>query len=150
MKLNSSSWHVPINDCVYGKGYSLSQLNGCPYFWGTILSVFIVIPTIIFRGLHDAMSQGARTFTLRYGFSSALTVLGVVYIIMGLGWFQLAIGIGLLGMNVVMFNTNFLEWIFARRTTVYVPKIKKEKRPHMAVEMFKGWKNKHCPRIEWD
>ena len=154
MKLKSTSWHKHLNDFVYGDGYSLSQKSGCPYFWGTILSILIVIPTIVYRGMHDALNQGIRTFLVRYGLSIGLIALGLVYIALGINWFQLYFGIGLLAFNLMLHNTNVMERLFGnyiiKRYEKRAKKPFKEKRPHMVVEMFKSWKNKRCPMIQWD
>ena len=150
MKLNSNSWHKHLNDYVYGDGYSLSQRNGCPYTWGTVLSVLIVVPVIAYRGMHDALNQGIRTFLVRYGLPMGLIALGLVYIALGLNWFQLYFGIGLLAFNLILHNTNVMERLFGNYVIKRMDRKKKERRPHMVVEMFKSWKNKRCPIIQWD
>jgi len=149
MKLSKSSWHVGLNDYVWGDGYSIDQNNLCPYFWGTIAAIFCCIPVLIRKAIGDSISGGTSIFLLRYG-------LGIFWI--GLGIVLLApvtfgVGVGILVFNLILYNTNIFGrlagWIRGKHKE-RPKKPYKERKPHMTVEMFKGWKNKHCPMVEWE
>lgn len=155
MKLNKNSWYVGLNDYVYGSGYSENNHNLCPFFWGTILAIIICIPTAITRFIDDIIPDDTKGMIL------IVTLIVVAIIGVGYGlimdWQATLLVIGavvayaafILGM--VFGIGHIFEWYSGRHT----PKPKKQKprkepRPHMTIEMFKGWKNKHCPLISWD
>ncbi len=149
MKANQKSWHRYLNDFVYGQGYSLNNTNLCPYFWGTLAAIIGVIPLAIFKGIRHPIplqyrrNVGIGAFIAMIGgiiilgcvvdFTKTITILTMIGILVG-GLFGLlfaAIGIADLYRK-------------ARPAKYKAPK------PNMFWEMIKAWKNKHCPRLEWE
>lgn len=152
MKLSSTSWHVKLNDFIYGRGYSLDNTNGCPYFWGTILAVLICIPVGIFKGIRSIIPENSRG-KVGVGIVLALIIVGLSVSLYN-DWqktlFIIAFMVGYVTF-MVCFALGIGKLInkIRNRSTPKPPKPKKEPRPHMTITMFKAWKNKHCPRIEW-
>ena len=115
MKLNSKSWHVGLNDFIYGRGHSLDNHNLCPYFWGTILAIAICIPTVIYRMLENVLSDGIKTTLRKYGVGLAQLVIGIVIsIITGAVSVLVYVGITVVAINIIMYNTNIVDNIFSR------------------------------------
>jgi len=149
LKLSRNSWHVGLNDYIYGEGYSEDNNNLCPYFWGTILAVIGCIPVAIVRGIGGVMSDGLKVFLLRYGVAMFWIGLGIA---LGSVWW-VVFGILYFLFNIVLYKTeifdNFVKWLSGKKKPK-PPKPHRERKPHMTVEMFKGWKNKHCPMVVWE
>lgn len=155
MKLNIHSWHVRLNDYVYGWGYSSETKSLCPYFWGTIAAIFLAIPMWISDKARQVLSKGIRNFLLRYFLPIIVIGIGVLSLLAGNGVFWIAWGTGLLLFNFVLHETklfnNLITYIIGKRMDrVEVRPKPKMKKKHMSVEMLKAWKGKHCPMIEWE
>ncbi len=149
MRLSKNSWHVHLNDFVYGYGYSEDTNNLCPYFWGTILAIIGAIPVLVIRGLSNTLSNGVKVCLLRYGLASFWITVGALT---GMTWF-IVLGVILIFFNLILYNTAIFDNIAKRLFGWGKPKKSKphkERKPHMTIEMFKGWKNKHCPMVEWE
>lgn len=142
-----------LNDFIFGRGYSLDHHNLCPYFWGTILAIVICIPTIIYRMLENVLSDGIKTTLRKYGFGLSQLVIGIaISVIMSTVSVLIYAGIILLAFNIIMYNTNILDNIFTKihNRKKSTPKPHVPRKPSMTVAMIKGWKNKHCPMVEWE
>jgi len=159
MKLSNHSWHVRLNDYVYGWGYSSGTTNLCPYFWGTVAAIFLSIPMWIGDKSRDFLSMGVRKYISRYG---APTLLTPIYLYLGIfqgayGWLiALPIWFGAL---YIMYNAkdngwsrpSWLKWFRGdAKPREERPRKQKVKKKHMTIEMFKAWKGNHCPIIEWE
>lgn len=151
MRLSRGSWHVKVNDFVYGSGYSEDNTNLCPYFWGTILATLVCLPVFFGRVIADSLSMGVKNFLIKYGVGVFWIAIGIVSITLTGSPIQLIVGFIILGFEILAHNTGFFGWLFSlKKSKPKKPKPHKERKPHMTIEMFKGWKHKHCPMVTWE
>lgn len=155
MKLKHDSWHVKVNDYVYGSGYSIKNKNLCPYFWGTILAIVMIVPFTIYVMIKSVLSEGTKKNIVRYNFCLIMSGMGLVNLVAGGSIYMYQFVATCIGFAVlyIAYETDLFQTLFAKFSKDKPPKPSKPakvRRPSMTVEMIKGWKNKHCPMVEWD
>lgn len=167
MKGQRGCWHYRLNDYFYGKGYSESNQNTCPYFWGTLLAIafawikYLVVPIVDHWPNVDMPSLsyeqkdriGRIVGWLLIGFVFA----GIVVYGATVSWYNVAIGTlaiggmgaGLIGIAflAILIQEKYQEWRFNH------PKKNKKPKPprkNIVKEQVGAWYHRHCPRLEWE
>lgn len=129
---------------MFGEGYSASSHNLCPYFWGTIFAIislpFVAITRSPFNTMRDIWyninDTNIKHFIARY---LVYMVWSVTILIWSSFWSPFFLILLL------------VLWAIPLARDRGLLKMKhRERKPNMFLEMFKGWKNKHCPMMEWE
>lgn len=167
MKGQRGCWHYRLNDYFFGKGYSESNKNTCPYFWGTLLAIgfawikWIAVsivdhcPDVELPSLSYEKKQriGRIVGWLLIGF----VLTGVIIYGAVISWYHVALVVLLVvGVTGMVLGISFLgviikekwdEWRFRH------PKKNKSPKPprkNMVKEQVGAWYHSHCPRLEWE
>jgi len=148
MKTSSHSWHKHLNDFVYGQGYSLNNTNLCPYFWGTIAAFIGVIPVAVFKCMRYPIPMKYRHNAGIGGFFTMIAGIIILAMVVNLdATLKVLYAIGISAL--VMLTLVVAAYFIAMGIRKIRPQKNKVPKPNIAIEMIKGWKNKHCPMLEW-
>lgn len=174
MKISKSSWHVNVNDYVYGYGYTAGVHSLCPYFWKTIIAIIFLPLVAICRITSDkidesdvsipnipisipSISDQTKSYIGKGFLVTFILLIGIGLAQAGdsIGWFTLAtIILGVLGVLGAIFGIVFLvvcleekysDWRYEHPKN---GKPYKEPKPNILLEYIKAWKNKNCPLLE--
>lgn len=172
MKLNRNSWHAKLNIFVYGWSYLDSVDCLCPYFWGTLLAIFLSPWWALGKGLARTIDAIPETnyqlpsmsdetkdkvglgiaysvFTLAimgitFSILHNIAVHGLIHVLWVIGVIALVTGV-VVGFII---GCAFAKWKYDDWRSEH-PKEEKEKRENLLMEFIKAKKNKHCPLVEW-
>ena len=167
MKGQRGCWHYRLNDYFFGKGYSESNKNTCPYFWGTLLAIgfawikYLVVP-IANRWSSIQLPSLSYEQKGRIGKIVGWIIIGSIFIVtmfygITVSWYNLGIGVlvfiglagGIIGLSflAVLIKEKYDEWRFN-----HPKKNKKPKKPRKNIvkEQIGAWYHRHCPRLEWE
>lgn len=172
MNISKGSWHVRLNDYIYGYGYTASVHSLCPYFWKTILAIILLPLVAICRVTASKIDESDLSMPnnpipsisdqTRSYIGKGLLVMVILMIGIGLsqvgdsmGWFTLAkIILAILGVIGAIFGFVYLivcleekysDWRYEHPKK---DKPYKEPKPNILLEYLKAWKNKNCPLLE--
>ncbi len=169
MKLNKNSWHARANEYVYGWSYLDNVDCLCPYFWGTLLAIFLTPLWALGHGIVrviDALPEtnvnlpsiSQRTknrigTTFAYGFFGLMiTLLTIAFglAVIKYGLLNVLIVIGAIALVVSgVIGLFFLIMVIKEKYDDWRWDHPKEKKPNLFMEFVRAKKNKHCPLVEW-
>lgn len=141
MILDHTSWHARLNTYMYGAEDTLKTTNLCPYFWGIVGAVLGFIPTVIFKTAKYQVPEAYRQLV-----GSGLIIFSVAGLIVWGFITDAGATLGILTLigvvSVVVIGCIYLAMFIIEWSGINTER-------SISINMFKGWKDKHCPRIEW-
>lgn len=160
MKLKVDSWYMWLYRATFQKHPSYFSKNGCTIFWGFVLIAlffpiiwFGYVAALLFERkepddfpvVWTGIIQTIGSFLLGILFSHKGELYHFWWYLAGFG-IEILVTVGIIGVGILI---NFLGEKHDALRWKGKSKGPKEPRKYLFIEIFKGFKERYCPRITW-